>query len=55
MDFRTSDGRIYQRRMVARSERGLRAAVAEVQRRGYVDYFAADLGTFYAVYFDARG
>ena len=54
MDFRTTDGRIYQRRMVARSRTGMRAAVAEVRRRGFADYFVADLGTGYAVYFDAR-
>ena len=54
MDFRTADGRIYQRRLVARSDRGVRAAVAEVVRRGFADYFVADLGTHVAVYFDAR-
>ncbi len=54
MDFQAADGRIYRRRMVARSKRGIRAALTEVKRRGYADYFVADLGTHYAVYFDAR-
>ena len=54
MDFGTGDGRIYQKRMVARSEKGMRAAVAEVKRRGFSEWYAVDLGTCFAVYFDAR-